>query len=126
VGKQEHKHLFGVNALTQDPEDLLKTESGRALLLNGARTFIFRCKDLALDALCEHLALSVAERRHIQAAPPGACLLLCKDPYTPGRVKRIPLEVMVSPELAPLVFTNPHGGAWLERRPAAPSREGAS
>jgi len=126
VGKQGRKHLFGVNALTQDPEDLLKTESGRALLLNGARTFIFRCEELALDALGAHLALSATERRHIQAAPPGTCLLLCKDPYAPGRVKRIPLEMMVSPELAPLVFTNPHGGGWLERRAAAPSREGAS
>ena len=123
LGKQGRKHLFGVNALTQDPEDLLKTESGRALLLNSARTFIFRCNDLALDALATHLALSGAERRHIQGAAPGTCLLLCMDPYTQGRVKRIPLEVMVSPEFAPLVFTNPHGGAWLERRPSAAAVE---
>ena len=72
---------------------------------------LLRSDDLALDALARWAALSSAERTYLQGCPAGRGLLLVQHPYAAGDRLRLQLEVMVSPEQQPLVFTDPAADA---------------
>jgi len=104
--KRARKHGAGVTALSQDPDDFLKTDAGRALILNSSQTWIFRCEQLALEAIARAAALTAEEQRYLLSCPQGRGLLLSQHPYARGQRMRLKVEVMVSPEFEPLVFTD--------------------
>ena len=106
VTKRARKHGAGVTALSQDPDDFLKTEAGRALVLNSSQTWIFRCEQLALEAIARGAALTAEEQRYLLSCPQGRGLLLSQHPYAKGQRMRLKVEIMVSPEFEPIVFTD--------------------
>ncbi len=115
--KLARKHWLSAVGASQDPEDLVATEAGRALVLNSARTLLLRNEPLAMPSLATAVTLSGAQREYLTGCAPGQGLLLVQDPQAPGQRRAIEIEIMVSPELAPLVFTDPD--------PDASSRPGA-
>jgi len=107
--KLARKHWLSAVGASQDPEDLVSTEAGRALVLNSARTLLLRNEPLAMPALATAVPLSRAQQEYLTGCAPGQGLLLVQDPQAPGQRRAIEIEIMVSPELAPLVFTDPDG-----------------
>ena len=105
--KRARKHGLRVVPITQDPADFLRTDAGRAILVNSSMAFLFRCEELALQALSEAATLSPSARIYLQSCPPGRGLLLIQHPEAPGERLRIPFEVLVGPAQQPLVFTDP-------------------
>lgn len=104
--KRARKHGAGVTALSQDPDDFLKTEAGRALVLNSSQTWLFRCEQLAHEAIARGATLTEEERQYLLSCPQGRGLLLSQHPYARGQRMRLKVEVIVSPEFEPLVFTD--------------------
>jgi type IV secretory pathway VirB4 component len=123
LAKRARKHWLGVTAITQDPVDFLETAAGRALLINSSMALLLRNEELALEALGRWMTLSPAERTYLQGCPVGRGLLLVQHPYAGGERMRVQVEVMVSPEQQPLVFTRPYaadaGDEQAVRRQAA-------
>ena len=111
LAKRARKHGLRVVPITQDPVDFLATDAGRAILVNSSMAFLFRCEEVALEALSAAATLSPAERSYLQGCPPGRGLLLTQHPAAPGQRLRLHIEIMVSPAQYPLVFTSPGGAA---------------
>lgn len=114
MAKQARKHWCETIAASQDPLDFTATAAGRALILNSCRTWLLRCEEVALPDLARAASLSERERAHLIRCPAGQGLLLSQHPAAKGERLRIPFEIMVSPEFAPLVFTDPAAG-WGQR-----------
>lgn len=114
LAKQARKHWCETIAASQDPLDFTATAAGRALILNSCRTWLLRCEEVALPDLARAAHLSEREQAHLLRAPAGQGLLLAQHPLAKGERLRLPFEVMVSPEFAPLVFTDPAAG-WGQR-----------
>jgi hypothetical protein len=111
LAKRARKHGLRVVPITQDPVDFLATDAGRAILVNSSMAFLFRCEEVALEALAAAATLSPAERSYLLGCPPGRGLLLTQHPAAPGQRLRLQIEIMVSPAQYPLVFTSPGGAA---------------
>jgi type IV secretory pathway VirB4 component len=126
LAKRARKRWLRVTAITQDPQDFLGTAAGRALLLNSSMALLLRSDDLALDALARWAALSSAERTYLHGCPAGRGLLLVQHPDAAGDRLRLQLEVMVSPEQQPLVFTDPAADASAPAKGAHTARVGAA
>ena len=126
LAKQARKHWCETIAASQDPLDFTATAAGRALILNSCRTWLLRCEEVALPDLTRAAHLSEREQDHLLRAPAGQGLLLAQHPQAKGERLRLPFEIMVSPEFAPLVFTDPAAG-WGQRagRQARQGREQA-
>ncbi len=114
MAKQARKHWCETIAASQDPLDFTATAAGRALILNSCRTWLLRCEEVALPDLARAVNLSEREQVHLLRAPAGQGLLLAQHPSAKGERLRLPFEIMVSPEYAPLVFTDPAAG-WGQR-----------
>ena len=67
-------------------------------------------EEIALPELAQAAHLSERERDLLLRAPAGQGLLLAQHPTAKGERLRLPFEIMVSPEFAPLVFTDPSAG----------------
>lgn len=106
--KRARKHGLRVVPITQDPNDFLTTDAGRAILVNSSMAFLFRCEEVALAALSAAATLSPAERAYLQGCPPGHGLLLAQHPSAIGTRLRLQIEILVSPAHRPLVLTDPH------------------
>jgi len=110
LAKQARKHWCETIAASQDPLDFTATAAGRALILNSCRTWLLRCEEVALPDLTRAAHLSEREQAALLRAPAGQGLLLAQHPSAKGERLRLPFEIMVSPEFAPLVFTDPAAG----------------
>ncbi len=115
MAKQARKHWCETIAASQDPLDFTATAAGRALILNSCRTWLLRCEEVALPDLTRAAHLSEREQALLLRAPAGQGLLLAQHPSARGEHLRLPFEIMVSPEYAPLVFTDPAAG-WGQGR----------
>ncbi len=115
LAKQARKHWCETIAASQDPLDFTATAAGRALILNSCRTWLLRCEEVALPDLTRAAHLSEREQAALLRAPAGQGLLLAQHPSAKGERLRLPFEIMVSPEFAPLVFTDPAAG-WGQGR----------
>jgi len=115
LAKQARKHWCETIAASQDPLDFTATAAGRALILNSCRTWLLRCEEVALPDLTRAAHLSEREQAALLRAPVGQGLLLAQHPSAKGERLRLPFEIMVSPEFAPLVFTDPAAG-WGQGR----------
>ncbi len=115
MAKQARKHWCETIAASQDPLDFTATAAGRALILNSCRTWLLRCEEVALPDLTRAAHLSEREQAALLRAPAGQGLLLAQHPSAKGERLRLPFEIMVSPEFAPLVFTDPVAG-WGQGR----------
>jgi len=116
LARQGRKHWCETIAASQAPLDFTATAAGRALILNSCRTWLLRCEEAALPGLSQAATLSERERAHLLRAPAGQGLLLAQHPRATGERLRLPFEILVSPEFAPLVFTDPAAGWGQDRR----------
>ncbi len=116
LARQGRKHWCETIAASQDPLDFTATAGGRALILNSCRTWLLRCEEVALPGLSQAATLTERERAHLLRAPAGQGLLLAQHPRAAGERLRLPFEILVSPEFAPLAFTDPASGWGQGRR----------
>jgi hypothetical protein len=101
MAKSARRHWAGLTVITQDVEDLLGSELGRAVLANSATQILLRQAPQVLPAVREAFGLTAGEASLLAAARRGEGLL------SGGPQHRVALRALASPEEHRLVTTDP-------------------
>jgi hypothetical protein len=86
MAKAARKHWAGLAVVTQDGDDVLACDLGRAIVANAATQILMRQAPQALDQVADAFHLSHGERQFLLTAPQGCALLLSgrtKISFTP-------------------------------------------
>ncbi|MFC7305106.1 ATP-binding protein [Streptomyces monticola] len=76
MAKAARKYWTGLAVVTQDADDVLASELGRAIVANSATQLLMRQAPQAIDQVAAAFRLSRGERHHLLSAPRGCALLL--------------------------------------------------
>ena len=71
MAKSARKHWAGLAAVTQDAEDVLATDLGRAVIANAATQILLRQAPQAIDQVADEFRLSAGETAAAAVRPPG-------------------------------------------------------
>ncbi|KOU38746.1 conjugal transfer protein TraC [Streptomyces sp. WM6378] len=100
MAKAARKYWTGLAVVTQDGDDVLASDLGRAIVNNAATQLLMRQAPQAIDQIAGAFRLSRGERHHLLSAPRGCALLLS------GRTK-ISFSPLASPDEHDLITTDP-------------------
>ena len=123
MAKAARKHWAGLAVVTQDAEDVLGSDLGRAVIANAATQVLLRQAPQAIDLAAEAFRLSAGEKALLLSAGRGEGLLAC------GPSARVSFQALASPA-EHLLCTSRPGGAGragsrrLSRALAGPGRAG--
>jgi type IV secretory pathway VirB4 component len=76
MAKAARKHWAGLAVVTQDADDVLATELGRAIVANAATQILLRQAPQAIDQVADTFHLSRGQREFLLTAEKGSALLL--------------------------------------------------
>jgi type IV secretory pathway VirB4 component len=100
LAKSARKRWCGLTTISQDADDLLGTELGRAIVNNASSQLLLRQSPQAIEQIGQAFNLTAGERHHLLTCPTGSGLLISGD-------QRLPLRVIASPKEHQLVTTDP-------------------
>jgi type IV secretory pathway VirB4 component len=100
LAKSARKRWCGLTTISQDADDLLGTDLGRAIVNNASSQLLLRQSPQAIEQIGEAFHLTAGERQHLLTCPTGSGLLISGD-------QRLPLRVIASPKEHELVTTDP-------------------
>ena len=100
LAKSARKRWCGLTAISQDADDLLGSELGRAVVSNAASQVLLRQAPQAIEQIGQAFNLTAGEKRHLLSCPTGHGLLICGE-------ERLPLRVVASPDEHLLVTSSP-------------------
>ncbi|MEV3854980.1 ATP-binding protein [Streptomyces sp. NPDC050095] len=102
MAKAARKRWTGLAVVTQDADDVLASELGRAIVSNAATQILLRQAPQAIDQIAEQFHLSGGEREFILSAARGEALLLTGD-----RRHKVALLSVAAPEEHAVITTDP-------------------
>ncbi|HLU99336.1 MAG TPA: conjugal transfer protein TraC, partial [Thermobifida alba] len=100
LAKAARKRWVGLTVATQDGEDVLGSELGRAVVANAATQILLRQSPQAIDQIAAAFGLSDGEQQYLLTAAPGQALLCSGD-------QRTAFQVVASDAEHRLVTTDP-------------------
>jgi type IV secretory pathway VirB4 component len=98
--KRARKYYLGVTTITQDVEDFLHNDFGKAIVTNSSIQFLMKQSTAAMDVLTEVFHLSEGERRLLVASDVGEGIFFAGQNH-------VALRVVASDEEHVVVTTNP-------------------
>ncbi|MFE0760196.1 VirB4 family type IV secretion system protein [Streptomyces smyrnaeus] len=101
AAKSFRKHWAGLAVVTQDVEDVLSTQLGRAVVSNAATQLLLGQSTQAIDGITATFHLSHGEREFLLAAQQGEALLQS------GERHKVALLSVAAPEEHDVITTNP-------------------
>ncbi|MEU2721589.1 VirB4 family type IV secretion system protein [Streptomyces smyrnaeus] len=101
AAKSFRKHWAGLAVVTQDVEDVLSTQLGRAVVSNAATQLLLGQSTQAIDGIAETFHLSHGEREFLLSAQQGEALLQS------GERHKVALLSVAAPEEHDVITTNP-------------------
>lgn len=110
IAKRARKYYLGLTTATQDVEDFLKTEYGKAVLTNSSLQILLKQGTAEVDLVGETFYLSEGERELLLAADVGEGLFFA------GR-NHVAMKVIAAPFEYQLITSNPE--ELLKRQQAA-------
>jgi hypothetical protein len=113
MAKASRKHHAGLAAITQDAEDVLSTDLGRAVIANSATQILLRQSPQAITKVAAEFRLSAGERTLLLSAARGTGLLAV------GPSARVAFEALASPEENTWCTSDPAEIARLQSRQPA-------
>jgi hypothetical protein len=113
MAKASRKHHAGLAAITQDAEDVLSTDLGRAVIANSATQILLRQSPQAIGKVAAWFRLSAGERSLLLSAARGTGLLAA------GPSARVCFEALASPEENSWCTSDPAEIARLQARQPA-------
>ena len=119
MAKAARKHWAALMVITQDAEDVLGTDLGRAVISNAATQILLRQAPQAIGQVAATFGLSAGEREFLLSARQGQGLLAAG----PGRVA---FKTVASDYEHDLATTSPEFLATLDDPSPATSRGGAA
>ncbi|HZZ98719.1 MAG TPA: ATP-binding protein [Candidatus Saccharimonadia bacterium] len=100
MAKRARKYYLGITTITQDVEDFLTTDYGKAIVTNSSLQFLMKQSSAAIPRLGEVFFLSEGERRFLLACDVGEGLFFAGQNH-------VALRVVASQEEHDLITTNP-------------------
>jgi len=107
IAKRARKYYLGLSTITQDVEDFLKSDYGKAIVSNSSLQVLMKQSTSAIDKLAETFYLSQGERHLLLSAEIGEALFFAGQNH-------VAIKVVASPEEHALITTNPQ--ELLQRR----------
>jgi type IV secretory pathway VirB4 component len=108
MAKAARKHWAGLAVVTQDAEDVLGSDLGRAVIANAATQVLLRQAPQAIDLAAAAFRLSAGEKTLLLSAGRGEGLLAC------GPSARVSFQALASPAEHLLCTTSPEFLAKVE------------
>lgn len=106
MARRARKYYLGLVTITQDVADFVRSEHGRAVLINAAMKLLLKQDATTVDAVSEAFQLTPEERQYLLGANKGEGLLF-------ARGARLPLSIEASPAEHRLATTAPRELAEL-------------
>jgi conjugal transfer ATP-binding protein TraC len=100
MARRARKYYLGLVTITQDAADFLRSDAGRAVLVNAAMKLLLKQDPTTVDTVAEAFQLTPAERQHLLGAGKGEGLLF-------ARGARMALTIEASPAEHRLATTAP-------------------
>jgi type IV secretory pathway VirB4 component len=112
IVKRARKYYLGVSTITQDIEDFLNTDYGKAIVTNSAIQILMKQSPAAIDRIAETFYLSEGEKHLLLAADQGEGLFFAGPNH-------VAIRVVASPDEHYLITTKPE--ELLEMKSPGPS-----
>lgn len=100
IAKRARKYYLGLTTISQDVDDFLASEYGRAVIQNSSIRILLKQHSAAIDRVAETFYLSEGEKRFLLAADKGEGLFFAGSNH-------VAIKVLASEEEHKLVTTNP-------------------
>lgn len=100
IVKRARKYYLGLTTITQDVEDFLSQDIGKAVVTNSAMRLLLKQSPAAIDRIAETFYLSQGEKQLLLAANLGEGILFAGPHHAP-------IKVVASPEEYQFVTTKP-------------------
>jgi hypothetical protein len=100
LAKRARKYYLGLTTITQDVNDFLNTDYGKAVVTNSSIQILLKQHPAAIDKISEIFYLSQGERNFLLAAGIGEGLFF-------AGTNHVAMQVKASPQEHELVTTNP-------------------
>ncbi len=123
IAKRARKYFLGLTTITQDVEDFLKSDHGKAIVSNSSLQVLMKQSSSAIEKLATTFFLSQGERHLLLTAEVGEALFFAGQNH-------VAMKVVASPEEHSLITTNPqetldHQRAFADKLVASQSRASA-
>lgn len=109
IAKRARKYYLGLTTITQDVEDFMRNDYGRAIVTNASIQLLLKQASAAIPVLAQTFYLSEGEQRLLMAADVGEGLFFAGQNH-------VAIRVIASPEEHVVITTDP---AELEQMEAA-------
>jgi type IV secretory pathway VirB4 component len=100
MAKRARKYYLGVTTITQDVEDFLNSDQGKAIVTNSSLQFLMKQSTAAADVVAQTFYLSEGEKRLLVSAEIGEGLFFAGQNH-------VALRVVASQEEHQIITTNP-------------------
>lgn len=100
IAKRARKYYLGVTTITQDVEDFLSTDQGKAIITNSSLQILLKQSPAAIDKLTQVFYLSGGEKHFLLAANVGEGLFFAGPSH-------VAIQFISSPEEYQLATTKP-------------------
>jgi conjugal transfer ATP-binding protein TraC len=100
IAKRSRKYYLGLTTITQDVEDFLGTEYGKAIVNNSSIQILLKQSPTAIDSVTETFYLSQGEKSHLLACEVGEGLFIAGSSH-------VAIMVQAAPHEHQLITSNP-------------------
>ncbi|QQS39063.1 ATP-binding protein [Candidatus Woesebacteria bacterium] len=100
IVKRARKYYLGLTTITQDVEDFLAQDIGKAIVTNSALRILLKQSPAAIDRIGDVFYLSQGERQLLLGANIGEGIFFAGNHH-------VPIRIVASPEEHGLITTNP-------------------
>lgn len=114
LAKSARKYWCGLTTITQDVDDVIATELGRAVVTNASHTILLGQEPQAIESLGKVFGLSEGERSFLLTCPQGEGILI-------HGAERAALRVIASEREHALATSKPEELAEIEAREGVPA-----
>ncbi|MFZ2199738.1 MAG: ATP-binding protein [Microgenomates group bacterium] len=116
IAKRARKYFLGLTTITQDVEDFLKSDHGKAIVSNSSLQVLMKQSSSAIEKLASTFFLSQGERHLLLTAEVGEALFFAGQNH-------VAMKVVASPEEHALITTNPQEAVDRQKTVANPPQE---
>jgi type IV secretory pathway VirB4 component len=109
LAKRSRKYYLGLTTITQDVEDFLSSDYGKAILTNSSIQILMKQSPAAIDKVAQVFYLSEGEKQLLLSADIGEGIFFAGPNH-------VAIRVVASPEEHQLITTNPSELLEIQRR----------
>lgn len=118
IAKRARKYFLGLTTITQDVEDFLKDDHGKAIVSNASIQVLMKQSTSAIEKLANVFYLSQGERHLLLTAEVGESLFFAGQNH-------VAMRVVASPEEHALITTDPREALRKKEEAAATAAKSA-